>query len=189
MLARKMEVCQPDHSSTGRTDAFKGYKKYRWYPNPGNKVTTLDDEGELFHPDPDEHNYEMSEEDPFEGLNARMTQVMNHFQREEHHCFVCGQTGHFARKFPHIEAFHAWQKELKLQRDGSAPKGTHPEESTTVNAWMAGASHSTSLFVDAEMLVRLKVEGQEVDALADSSSKVNTVMPGYVSLQGCPVLP
>ena len=59
---------------------------------------------------------------------------------------------------------------------------------------MAGAGRSTSLFVDEatgnwlgpEMLVRLKVEGWEVDALADSSSQVNTVTPGYVS--GCPVL-
>ena len=71
-------------------------------------------------------------------------------------------------------------------------KGMHAEESTTVNVYVAGASRSTSLFIDGptanwlgpEMLVRLKVEGWEVNALADSGSQVNTVMLGYVSLWG-----
>ena len=61
-------------------------------------------------------------------------------------------------------------------------KGTCPEESTIVNVWVAGAGHSTALFVDGstanwlgpEMLMRLKVEGREVNALAESSSQVNT---------------
>ena len=77
------------------------------------------------------------------------------------------------------------------------PKGNHPKETTTVDAWVVGAGHSTSLFIDGpianwlgpEMLVRLKVEGWKVNAFADSGSQVNTVMLGYVSLQGCPVLP
>ena len=78
MLARKMEEHQPDNSSRGGTAVSEGYKKYRQYPNPGNRVTMLDDEGELFPPDSEEHDYETSEEDPFEGLNTRMTQAMNH---------------------------------------------------------------------------------------------------------------
>ena len=130
-------------------------------------MTTLEDEGELFPTSPDEHDYKMPEEDSFEGFNTRMTQVMNHFQRQECCCFLCCQTGHFMREYPQREAFHAWQKELKLQRGRSAPKGTHPKESTTVNAWVAGAGHSTPVFIDGptanwlgpEVLVRLKVEG------------------------------
>ena len=35
----------------------------------------------------------------------------------------------------------------------------------------------------------LKVEGHDVNALADSGSQVNTVMPGYVHQHEFPVLP
>ena len=49
------------------------------------------------------------EPDIVEGL--RMTQAMNHYQREECHCFVCGATDHFAWDYPHQEAFHVWHKE------------------------------------------------------------------------------
>ena len=35
----------------------------------------------------------------------------------------------------------------------------------------------------------LKVEGHEVNALADSGNQVNTVMPGYVHQHELPVLP
>ena len=38
-------------------------------------------------------------------------------------------------------------------------------------------------------LVSLKVEGHEINALADSGSQVNTVTPGYVCQHGFPVLP
>ena len=39
---------------------------------------------------------EVPEPDLIEGLSQRMTQVMNHYQREECHCFVCRATDHIA---------------------------------------------------------------------------------------------
>ena len=62
---------------------------------------------------------------------------------------------------------------------------------------MAGARNSTSLFVDCpttnwlgpEAVVKLVVEGCEVNTLADSGSQVNTVMPKFVTQNGWPVLP
>ena len=74
---------------------------------------------------------------------------------------------------------------------------SHEEESVAVNAWVAGARNSTSLFVDdpttnwlgPETVVKLVVEGCEVNALADSGSQVNTMMPKFVTQNGWPVLP
>ena len=76
---------------------------------------------------------------------------------------------------------------VKLPRGGSASRRTcpeepisqsHEEESFAVDAWVAGARNSTSLFVDdptadwlsPETVVKLVVEGCEVNALADSGS-------------------
>ena len=47
----------------------------------------------------------------------------------------------------------------------------------------------TAHWVGPETLVGLWVEGREVDALADSGSHVNTVMPSYVHQHVFPVLP
>ena len=74
---------------------------------------------------------------------------------------------------------------------------SHEEESVTVNAWVAGAGNSISLFVDGpttnwlgpEAVVKLVVEGCEVNTLADSGSQVNTVTPEFVTQNGWPVLP
>ena len=60
-----------------------------------------------------------------------------------------------------------------------------------------GAGNSTSLFVDGptanwlgpEAVVKLVVEGCEVNTLADSGSQVNTMMPKFVTQNGWPVLP
>ena len=62
---------------------------------------------------------------------------------------------------------------------------------------MAGAGNSTSLFIDGpttnwlglEAVVKLVVEGCEVNALADSGSQVNTVMPKFITQNGWLVLP
>ena len=62
---------------------------------------------------------------------------------------------------------------------------------------MVGARNSTSLFVEGptanwlgpEAVVKLLVEGCEVNALADSGSQVNTVTPKFVTQNGWPVLP
>ena len=95
---------------------------------------------------------------------------------------------------------------FKLPRGGSASRGTcpeepitpsHKEESVAVNAWVVGAGNSTSLFVDGpttnwlgpETVVKLVVEGCEVNALADSGSQVNTMTPEFVTQNGWLVLP
>ena len=57
--------------------------------------------------------------------------------------------------------------------------------------------HASSLFADGptthwvgpETLVSLEVKGHEINALADSGSQVNMVMPGYVCQHDFPVLP
>ena len=48
---------------------------------------------------------------------------------------------------------------------------------------------STAHWLGSETLVSLKVEGHEVNALADSDSQVNTVMPSYMHQHEFPVLP
>ena len=68
-------------------------------------------EADLFPPDPDLVENAPPELDHIEGLSLRMTQAMNHYQRQERRCFVCGDSGHFVRECPHHEAFHAWHKD------------------------------------------------------------------------------
>ena len=51
------------------------------------------------------------------------------------------------------------------------------------------ADEPTAHWVSPETLVSLQVESREINALADSGSQVNTVMPGYVHQLEFPVLP
>ena len=78
---------------------------------------------DLLPPDPEPLESEAPESDIIEGLSLRMTQAMNHYQREEHQCFVCG-----AMDYPHWETFCVWHKEhlnskgVGLQAREPAPK-------------------------------------------------------------------
>ena len=60
--------------------------------------------------------------------DLRMTQVMNHYQWEQHCHFMCRATDHFARDCPHEETFHIWHKKhlyskgVGLQEKVPAPK-------------------------------------------------------------------
>ena len=105
-LAKKLEVQHHPCSTTkgGSTihDPHKGYKKY---PTPVGCVATIG--SDLFPPDPDPVENAPPEPDHIEGLSLRMTQAMNHFQKQEHKCFICGDPGHFTRECPHCEAFRA----------------------------------------------------------------------------------
>ena len=68
-------------SGSGSSDAYMD--KYRRYPGPIGQVVMLEEE-KLLPPDPDSPDTEAPEPDVIEGLSLRMTQAMNHFQREEH---------------------------------------------------------------------------------------------------------
>ena len=59
-------------------------------------------EADLFPPDPDLVENAPPEPDHIEGMSLRMTQAMNHYQKQEHQCFMCGNTGHFVRNCPHL---------------------------------------------------------------------------------------
>ena len=52
-----------------------------------------------------------AEVEAVDGLNVHLAQAMSHYQREEQKCFVCGSPGHFARDFPHHDAFKRWHWE------------------------------------------------------------------------------
>ena len=60
---------------------------------------------------------------------------------------------------------------------------------TMCHASLLFANGPTAHWVGPETLVSLKAEGCEINALADSGSQVNTVMPGYVCQHEFPVLP
>ena len=94
-LAKKMEVRQPTHTHRGEQGSSNVYRdKYRRYPTPTGWVATLAEE-ELLPPDPEPLDPRALEPDIIKGLSLRMTQAMNHYQCEEHRCFVCGATDHF----------------------------------------------------------------------------------------------
>ena len=88
------------------------------------QVATLAEE-ELLPPDPEPLNPGVPEPDIIEGLSLRMTRAMNHYQHEEHCCFVCGATDHFTWDCPHQEAFRVWHKE-HLNSKGVGPQLKKP---------------------------------------------------------------
>ena len=49
-------------------------------------------EPDLLPPDPDPVENALPEPDYIEGLSMRMTQAMNYYQKQEHKCFVCGDS-------------------------------------------------------------------------------------------------
>ena len=61
--------------------------------------------------DPTSGEDSKSEVEAVDGLNVRLAQAMNHYQREEQKCFICGSPGHFARDCPHHNAFKRWNRE------------------------------------------------------------------------------
>ena len=123
-LAKKMVAHQPSHThrGLGSSDAYQD--KYRRYPTPAGQVAMLAEE-ELLPPDPEPLDPGVPQLDIIQGPSLRMTQAMNHYQHEEHHCFVCGATDHFARYCPHQEAFHVWHKE-HLNSKGAGPQHKEP---------------------------------------------------------------
>ena len=90
------------------------------------------------------------------------------------------------------------QGAFKLQGGRSTKEGTCPNQPLEgVMAHIATSCHASSLFSNGptthwlgpETLVCLKIEGCEVNALADSSSQVNNVTPIYMHQHEFPILP
>ena len=70
-----------------------------------------------------------------------------------------------------------------------SPKDVNAHMATMQGTFSMIASGLTAHWVGPETLVCLQVEDSEVDALADSGSQVNTVMPNYVCRYEFPMLP
>ena len=96
-LAKKLEArhhpCNMTKGGSSTHDPHKGYKKY-----PTLVGCTATVESDLLLPDPDPVENAPPKLDHIEGLSLRMTQAMNHYQRQEHKCFVWGDSGHLTRE-------------------------------------------------------------------------------------------
>ena len=200
-LAMRLEAAQPSCIRRNGTGAPEPYKeKFHRYPAPAGLMATLE-EDELFLPNPEPQEADDPESELLEGISVQLAQVMNHYQWEEHQCFVCGATDHFAWDCPHCDTFRKWHKEqLNSKGVGQEDKVPTPKKqdcSTEVTAQVAMASHSSPLintgptahWIGMEMLVDLVVEGRESKALAESGSQVNTLSHRLVHQHKLPILP
>ena len=104
------------------------------------------------------------------------------------------------RGCPHHEAFRRWhwdQANSKGVGESSSPTLGTASSRPEVNVHVIGrvrnpqleAGGPTAHWLRPEMLVELTVEGRNFNALADSGSQVNTIMPALVQQCGFPVLP
>ena len=127
-LAKKLEVrhqpCHMTKMGSSTHDSHKGFKKYSALVGCAATV-----EPDLLPPDPDPVDNAPPEPDYIEGLSLQMTQAMNHYQRQERKCFMCGDSGHFTRECPHRENFRAWHKD-HLNSQGAGQKNRMPAPKT-----------------------------------------------------------
>ena len=103
-LTKKLEAGQLVYTCW-YAPSFDIYReKHRCYPAPARRVAALEEEG-LVSTNPVSGEDSESKVEAVDGLNMCLAQVMSHYQREEQKCFLCGSPGHFARDYPHHDAF------------------------------------------------------------------------------------
>ena len=196
-LANKLEAGQPAFTCqyTPSSDAYG--EKHRCYPAPMGRVAALEEEG-VMSANPTSGEDSESEVEAVDGLNVCLAQAMSHYQREEWKCFVCWSPGHFARNYPHCNAFKRWhweQLNAKGAGKNSLPTPRTMNQQPEVNVCVMGqiwyplleVGGPTAHWIRPETLVDLMIEGRNVNVLVDSGSQVNTIMPTFV--QHYPVLP
>ena len=162
------------------------------------RVVALEEEGVVL-ADPASGEDSESEVEAVDGLNVRLAQAMSCYQREEQKCFMCGSPGHFARDRPHCDAFKRWHwEQLNTKGVGKnslpAPRMMNQQPEVNVHVTrqiqnpLLEAGGPAAHWIGPEMLVDLTIEGRNVNALANSGSQVNTIMPAFVRQYGFPVL-
>ena len=198
-LAKKLEAGQPARACCYAPSSDAYQEKHRHYPTPTGRVVALEEEG-VASANPTSGEDSKSEVEAVDGLNVCLAQVMSHYQREEWKCFVCGSPGHFARDCPHHDAFKRWhweQLNAKVVGKNSLPTPRMMNQQPVVNVHVTGriwdllleAGGPATHWIGPETLVDLMIEGRNVNALVDSGSQVNTIMPTFVRQYGFPVLP
>ena len=109
-LTKKLEVGQLAHTHWYTTSSEVYREKPRHYLMLVGWVAALEGEG-LALTDPVMGEDSKSKVEAVGGLNVCLAQAMNHHQREEQQCFMCGSPGHFAQGCPHCEAFKRWHQD------------------------------------------------------------------------------
>ena len=197
-LTKKLEAGQPVHTHRYAPSSDVYREKHRHYPALAGRVAALEEEG-LVVTDPVSGEDSKSEVEAVDGLNMCLAQVMSHYQREEQKCFMCGSPGHFDRDCPHHNAFKRWHQEqlnTKGVGENSQPTPRIMNQRSEVNIHMTGQIQDPLLevggpvshWIGPETLVDLTIESRYVNALADSGSQVNKIMPTFVQQYGFPVL-